>query len=77
MTLPLAPRLHTVAGRDHVWKRKTLVSPWAKAPETPFPKREVQGGGGQDAWRIVVGKSSLVNWLSEATENWKPVLSKS
>ena len=49
MTLPLAPRLHTVAGRENVWKRKTLVSPWAKAPETPFPKRELQGGGGQDA----------------------------
>jgi len=28
-------------------ERETLVPPWANAPETPFPKREVQRGGGR------------------------------
>ena len=42
-----------------------------------FLKERSRGVVGRMLWRVVVGKSSLVNWLSEATENWKPVLSKS
>ena len=42
-----------------------------------FLKERSRGVVGGAPWRVVAGQSSLVNWLSKATESRKPALSKS